>query len=177
MVAANQTNGGLLKDTSRSVLQLGRDVKPGKSHWRKLDPPLMNHTQAPETEAMYTLQVWPNPPNNEEATHQGQIFKCIQKEWLAHIVGIRKVAAAGAEEAEKGDKDEVNKDDNKQTKPKPKQSTCHSKQKKKDTSSKRIGPPDDNLNEYFGLSQRVRTVRKPLMLHRLTLQRSQRKPN
>ena len=47
----------------------GRDVKSGKPHWRKSDPPLMNHTQAPETEAMYTLQVWPDPPNDEEATH------------------------------------------------------------------------------------------------------------
>ena len=55
----------------------GRDVKPGVPHWRKSDPPLMNHTRAPETEAMYTLQVWPHPLNNEEATHQGQIFECI----------------------------------------------------------------------------------------------------
>ena len=46
-----------------------RDVKPGEPNWRKLDPPLMNHTQAPKTEAMYTLQVWPDPPNDEEATH------------------------------------------------------------------------------------------------------------
>ena len=47
----------------------GRDIKPGKPHWRKSDLPLMNHTQAPETEATYTLQVWPDPPNDEEATH------------------------------------------------------------------------------------------------------------
>ena len=31
--------------------------------------------------------------------------------------------------------------------------TCSSKKKKKDSSSKRIEPSDDNLNEYFGLSQ------------------------
>ena len=54
-----------------------RDVKPGESHWRKSDLPLMNHTRAPETEAIYTLQVWPDPPNDEEATHRGQIFECI----------------------------------------------------------------------------------------------------
>ena len=47
----------------------GRDVEPGEPHWRKLDLPLMNYTWAPETEAMYTLQVWPDPPNDEEATH------------------------------------------------------------------------------------------------------------
>ena len=56
---------------------VGRDVKPGEPHWRKLDLPQMNHTQAPETEAMYTLQVWPDSPNDEEATHQGQIFERI----------------------------------------------------------------------------------------------------
>ena len=59
---------------------VGRDVELGKPHWRKSDLPLMNHTWAPETEAMYTLQLWPDPPNNEEATHRGQIFKHIQKE-------------------------------------------------------------------------------------------------
>ena len=50
---------------------------PGEPHWRKSDPPLKNHTGAVETEAMYTLQVWPDAPNDEEATHQGQIFQCI----------------------------------------------------------------------------------------------------
>ena len=55
----------------------GRKVKPGKPHWRRSDLPLMNYTQAPETEPTYTLQVWPDPPNDEEATHQGQIFECI----------------------------------------------------------------------------------------------------
>ena len=49
----------------------------------------MNHTWAPKTEAMYTLQVWPDPPNDEEATHQGQIFKHIQKEWETQVVIIR----------------------------------------------------------------------------------------
>ena len=55
----------------------GRKVEPGESHWRRSDLPLMNHTRAPETEAMYTLQVWPDPPKDEETTHQGQIIKCI----------------------------------------------------------------------------------------------------
>ena len=97
----------------------GRVVKPGELHWRKLDPPLRNHTQAPEREVTYKLQVWPDPPNDEEATHWGQIFECIQKEWEAQVVDIRKAAAAEAEEAEKGDDGELNKDDDKQTKPKP----------------------------------------------------------
>ena len=81
---------------------------------------MRNHTRAPETEATYKLQVWPDLPNDEEATHQGQIFKCIQKEWEAPVVSIRKAAVAEAEEAEKGDDGEVNKDDDKQTKLKPK---------------------------------------------------------
>ena len=42
---------------------------PGEPHWRKSDPPLKNHTRAVATEAMYTLQVWPDAPNDEEATH------------------------------------------------------------------------------------------------------------
>ena len=102
----------------------------------------MNHTWTPETEAMYTLQVWPDPPNNEEATHWGQIFEHIWKEWEAQVVNIRE-----AEEADKGDDGEVNKDDSKQTKLKPKQSRVGL------ISSKRIKHPDGNLNEYFGLSQ------------------------
>ena len=55
----------------------GRKVEPGEPHWRRSDPPLMNHTQAPETEATYTLQVWPDPPNEEEVTHRGQLFEHI----------------------------------------------------------------------------------------------------
>ena len=69
---------------------------------------------------MYKLQVWPDPPNNGEATHQGQIFEYIQKEWEAQVVDIRKAATAEAEEVGKGDNGEVNKDDDKQTKLKPK---------------------------------------------------------
>ena len=55
-------------------------------------------------------------------------------------------------EADKGDDVVVDKDDSKQAKPKPKQSTCHSKKKEKD-SSKRIEPLNENLEEYFGLNQ------------------------
>ena len=79
----------------------------------------MNHTWAPETEAMYTLQVWPDPPNDEEATQRGQIFEFIQREWEAQVIDIRGAAAAEAEEADKGD-DVVDKDDSKQAKLKPK---------------------------------------------------------
>ena len=113
----------------------------------------MNYTLAPETEAMYTLQVWPDPPNDEEAIHQGWIFEHIQKEWETQVVDIREAAAAEAEEADKDDVVGVNMDDSKQAKPKPKWSTLCSKKKKKDSSSKKIKPPHDNLNEYFGLSQ------------------------
>ena len=81
VVVLDQINGGLLKDISRNVLQLDlmwlADIKPGEPHWRKSDPLLKNHTRAAETEATYTLPGWPDPPNDEEATHRGQIFKCI----------------------------------------------------------------------------------------------------
>ena len=33
-----------------------RKVKPGEPHWRRSDPMLMNHTQAPEIEATFTRQ-------------------------------------------------------------------------------------------------------------------------
>ena len=45
-----------------------RNIKPGEPHWRESDPPLKNHTRAAKTEATYTLSVWPDPPNNEDAT-------------------------------------------------------------------------------------------------------------
>ena len=80
----------------------------------------MNHTKAPETEATYTLQVWPDPPNNKEATHRDQIFERIQKEWETQVVNIREAVAAEAKEADKGDDGEVDKDDSKQAKLKPK---------------------------------------------------------
>ena len=73
----------------------------------------MNHTRAPETEATYTLQVWSEPPNDEETTHQGQIFERIQKEWETQVVNIREAAAIEAKEADKGDDGEVDKDDSK----------------------------------------------------------------
>ena len=31
----------------------GRDVKPGEPHWRKSDPPLINHTQAQRLHTLY----------------------------------------------------------------------------------------------------------------------------
>ena len=58
-----------------------RKVEPGEPHWRRSDLPLMNHTRAPETEATFMLPVWPNPPDDEESVHRGQIFGCILKEW------------------------------------------------------------------------------------------------
>ena len=56
-------------------------------------------------------------------------------------------------EANKDDDGQVNKGDSKQAKPKPKQATRGSKKKDKDSSLKKIKPPDDNLDGYFGLSQ------------------------
>ena len=63
---------------------------------------------------------------------------------------MREAAAAEAAEADKGDDHEVDKDDSKQAKPEPKWATHSSR---KNLPSKRIEPPDDNLDEYFGLSQ------------------------
>ena len=45
-----------------------RVIEPGKPHWRKSDPQLRKHTRAAQTEATYTLSVWPDPPNDEDAT-------------------------------------------------------------------------------------------------------------
>ena len=56
-----------------------RKVEPGEPHWRRSDLPLMNHTWAPETEATFTLPVWPDAPN-DGTSHRGQIFECIRKE-------------------------------------------------------------------------------------------------
>ena len=97
----------------------GRKLQPGEPHWRS-DLPLINITRAPKTEAMCTLQVWPDLPNNEEPAHRGQIFKCIRREWEAQVVNIRGAAGSEAEEADKGDDVVVNKDDSKQAKLKPK---------------------------------------------------------
>ena len=48
---------------------VSRKVEQGELHWMRSYPPLMNHTWIPETEATFTLSVWPDPPNNEEAVH------------------------------------------------------------------------------------------------------------
>ena len=127
-----------------------RVIEPGEPHWRKSDPPLKNHTRAAEAEAMYTLSVWLDPPNDEDATDRGQIFECIWKEWTAQVRNIREAAAA---KADKDDDGKVNRGDSKQAKLKPKQATHSSKRKEKDSSLKKIEPPDDNLNEYFSSSQ------------------------
>ena len=59
-----------------------------------------------------------------------------------------------AAKANKDDDGEVDKGDSKQAKQKPKQMAHSSKKKKKkDLSSKKIKPPDDNLDEYFGSNQ------------------------
>ena len=78
-----------------------RNIVPGEPHWRKSDPPLKNHTRAVAMEAIYTLQVWPDAPNDEEATLWGQIFQHIQKEWTTQVQSIGKTAAAEAAEADR----------------------------------------------------------------------------
>ena len=97
-----------------------RKVKPGELHWMRSDLPLINHTWAQETEATFTLPVWPDPPNDEEPAHQGQIFKCICKEWEAQVTTIKEAVAAEAQEADKVDDAVVNKDDSKPATLKPK---------------------------------------------------------
>ena len=94
-------------------------IEPSEPHWGKSDPPLKNHTRAAETEAMYTLSVWPDSPNDEDATDQGQIFKCIWKEWTAQVGNIREAAAAEAAKVNKDDDGKVDKGNSKQAKPKP----------------------------------------------------------
>ena len=95
-------------------------IEPGEPHWRRSDPPLKNHTRPAETEATYTLMVLPNPPNDEDATDHGQIFKCIQKEWIAKVRNIKEAAAAQAVEVDKDDDGDIDKGDSKWDKPKPK---------------------------------------------------------
>ena len=97
-----------------------QNVEPGKPHWRKLDPPLRNHTRTVETKATYTLSVWLDPPNNEDAADQGQIFKRIQEEWRFQVENIRKVAAAEVGKADKDGDGAVNNGGKKQAKLKPK---------------------------------------------------------
>ena len=57
--------------------------------------------------------MWPDPPNDEEPAHRGQIFEHIQREWEAQVVDIRGTGATEAEEADKGGNIAVNKDDSK----------------------------------------------------------------
>ena len=106
---------------SRSVPQPGPTLPAGK--WNlgnHTDLPLMNNTRASETEATLTLPVWPNPPDNEESAHRGQIFRCILKEWGTQVTTVKKAAAAEAEEeADKVDDAAADKDDKKLTSSKP----------------------------------------------------------
>ena len=104
-------------------------------------------------EATCTLAVWPDPPNDEDATDRGQIFKCIREEWKVQVKDMREEAAAAeAAKVNKDDGGEDDKDNGKQTKSKPKQTSCRTKGKQKSSSSKKVNLPDDNLNEFFGLS-------------------------
>ena len=97
-----------------------RKVEPGVPHWRQSDLPLINQTWAPKTEATFTLPVWPDPPNDEEPAHLGQIFEYICKEWEAQVTTIKDAVAAEAEEADKVKDAVVNKDDSKLPPSKPK---------------------------------------------------------
>ena len=127
-----------------------QEVNPGEPHWKKSDQLLKHHTRAEETEATYALSIWPDPPNDEDATDRAQIFKCILKEWSVQVKHMRQEAASEATEA---DKDDGGKDDNRQTKLKLKRSSCKTAGKQKSSSSKKVKLPDNNLNELFALCQ------------------------
>ena len=69
--------GHIKKCAAAQTYVADRNIVPDEPHWRKSDPTLKNHTRAVAMEATYTLQVWPDAPNDEEATHRGQIFQHI----------------------------------------------------------------------------------------------------
>ena len=98
----------------------GRDVEPGKPHWRKSDLPLMDHTQAPKTEVMYTLQICLIHQTMRKLHIKAKSLNTFTRNGGAQVVDIREDAAAEAEKADKGDDGKVNKDDSKQAKLKPK---------------------------------------------------------
>ena len=97
-----------------------RSVDPSEPRWQKSDPPLTNHSRAEETQATYTLSVWPDPPNDEDLTDQGQIFKCILGKWTAQVEHTKEEAASEAAKVDQDDGGKDDKVDNKQSKPKPK---------------------------------------------------------
>ena len=115
-----------------------REVNPGEPHWKKSDRPLKHHTRAEETKATYTLFIWPDPPYDEDATDQGQIFKCIIKEWSVQVEHMREEAASEATKANKDDGGEDDEDDNKQTKLKSKRSSHKTAGKQKSLSLKKV---------------------------------------
>ena len=69
VAAVDQINGRLLKGISRNVLQLDlmwlTEMLCQVSHIGEYQ----NHTRAVAMEATYTLQVWPDAPTDEKATH------------------------------------------------------------------------------------------------------------
>ena len=81
------------------------------------------------------------------------INKHIHKQWKAQVTTVKEAVAAEAEEEDKVDDAEANKDDSKLVTSKPKWSIYHSKNNKKKKPSKSIEPLNDNLNDYFGPSQ------------------------
>ena len=98
------------------------------------------------------MSIWLDPPNDEDAIDQGQIFKCILKEWSVQVKNMREEAASEATEADK-DVGEDDKDDNKQTKLKSKRSSRKTAGKQKSSSLKKVKLPDDNLHKFFTSSQ------------------------
>ena len=102
------------------------------------DQPLKLHTRAKETEVTYALSIWLDQPNDEDAANQGQIFECILKEWSVQVEHMREKAASKAAKANKDDGGE----DDKQTKPKSKRSSCKTAGKQKSSSSKKVKLPD-----------------------------------
>ena len=66
---------------------------------------------------------------------------------------MREEAASEADKVNQDNVGEDDKDDNKQTKLKPKQSSHKTKGNQQNSSLKKVDIPDDNLDEYFSSSQ------------------------
>ena len=107
----------------------------------------MNHTRAPETEATFMLPVWPNPLDDEDSAHRGQILRCILKEWGSKLPPSRRLQLQKLRRRhDKVEDAAADKDDDKLMSSKPRWLFCHLKKKEL---SKRTEPLDD----YFGPSQ------------------------
>ena len=137
------------------------EIEPGKLLWKKSDKPLRDHTRAQETESTYNLLVWPDWSNDKEASDWGQIIEHILTEWQVQVDDIRvETATAKAAKVDKDGDGENAKDDSKDTKSKSKHTT-HKGRGQKSSSSKKVDLAEDNLDEFFGLSQKKNSQETP----------------